>query len=89
MRYEEALPFFEKMLESHIRNLGEEHSDVAILINNLGYALLKLERYEQSEQAYQKSFLLMRTLFGDEHPNTIFVHKKLMLVQRLKNEEND
>ena len=67
-KYAEAIPLAEKALDIGKNVLGDNHHDVATILNNLA-ALYKYQgRYMEAEPLYQQSLVIDKEKLGDNHP---------------------
>ena len=68
-KYAEAIPLAEKALKIGKNVLGDNHPDVATILNNLA-ALYKYQgRYMEAEPLYQQSLVIDKEKLGNNHPN--------------------
>ncbi|MCL2924541.1 MAG: tetratricopeptide repeat protein [Trichodesmium sp. MAG_R04] len=68
-KYAEAIPLAEKALKIGKNVLGNNHPDVATILNNLA-ALYKYQgRYMEAEPLYQQSLVIDKEKLGNNHPN--------------------
>lgn len=47
---------------------GEEHPDVATIMNNLAWVYEGLERYDDAERLHRRAFEISKKVFGEAHP---------------------
>lgn len=62
---------------SQLMHGTNEHSDVAKLLNNLGFLCLKQCKYTDSEAHYRQALRIYETLYGDSHLN-VFMTKNYL-----------
>jgi tetratricopeptide (TPR) repeat protein len=71
-RFEEAIPLAEKSLAIHLKELGEEHPDVAIARINLGRLYQAVGDYKRAEPLLLLAWGTNHRILDDKHPNTAF-----------------
>jgi len=67
--YAEAAALAEQQLDILKRHLGDEHTDVATVLNNLALFLQEQGDYDRAEMLYREALAMKRKLLGDEHPD--------------------
>ncbi|WP_199337934.1 FxSxx-COOH system tetratricopeptide repeat protein [Nostoc sp. FACHB-280] len=67
--YTQAEPWYKQCLETTRKCLGEEHSYVALSLNNLGEFYRSQGRYSEAEPLCNQALALRRKLLGEEHPD--------------------
>ncbi|WP_375480267.1 tetratricopeptide repeat protein, partial [uncultured Nostoc sp.] len=67
--YNKAAPWLEQCLEIIKKRLGEEHPNVASILNNLALLYNSQGRYSEAEPLYIQALALYRKLLGEEHPD--------------------
>lgn len=69
--WEGAEPYYREAL-ARLEALGlEESSEAAGLLCNLGYLLDHQERYEESDEAYQRALVMRTRKLGRDHPELV------------------
>jgi HEAT repeat protein len=69
-RYEESTSAFLAALRIHEQIYGSNDSQVAVDLNNLGVALLRLGRLDQAEGALQRALVIRESVLGPADPET-------------------
>lgn len=69
--YDAALPLQERALALRRHELGEDHPETLLSINNLGEILHYQGKLEEAEPYYQEAIDKRRKAFGNEHPDTL------------------
>ena len=59
----------EKILESKLAKLGQDHPDVAISYNNLGEAYLSKGEFDRGIEYHEKSLKIQLAKLGQDHPD--------------------
>jgi len=90
-KYDAALPLAEEALALRRRLYGDEHTDVAISLHQLGTMLMATGDLEGAERRYRESLALRRKLLGDNHPHVAITLHMLgqLLRQRGRLEESE
>ncbi|NEU80153.1 FxSxx-COOH system tetratricopeptide repeat protein [Nostoc sp. UIC 10630] len=70
--YDQAAPWREECLEITKKRLGEEHLDVATILNDLAVLYRDQGRYSEAELLHLQALELTRRLLGDEHLDVAF-----------------
>jgi len=68
---ERALEPQEQALEIRRRELGDEHQETLLSINNLGYLLQDHGKLDEAEPFYREALRTSRRTLGDEHQDTL------------------
>ncbi|WP_437811159.1 tetratricopeptide repeat protein [Sorangium sp. So ce1078] len=68
-KHGEAAPLAERALAGLKAALGPDHPEVATAESRLGNVLVRLERFEDAEGAFQRARSLQERILGPEHPN--------------------
>ncbi|MFN6526732.1 tetratricopeptide repeat protein [Nostoc sp. ChiSLP03a] len=76
--YEKAAPWLEESLKVTKQRLGEEHSFVAVSLNNLAELYYSQGRYSEAEPLYLQALELSRRLLGEEDPNVALIVNNLV-----------
>ena len=67
-KYDKAIEYYEKALESDLKAFGEDHPDVATYRNNLGSAWKAKGEYDKAIEYYEKALKSDIKTFGEDHP---------------------
>lgn len=67
-RYNEAEPFFKRLLAMDEKALGPEHPSVAASLNNLANNYRVLGKYAEAEPLYKRALEIWVRVLGPEHP---------------------
>ncbi len=67
-RYSEAVDLYRQALALERAILGDEHPSLAVILNNLGIALRRLDRLEEAAAVMGEVLELQRKTLGEEHP---------------------
>ena len=80
---------YKKAHRIYVEQLGEEHVDVAVTLNNIGQVYHAMKKYKKSMSAYNDSLQIMRLLLGEGHRNvaTTLFNKGLVYVSCEKYEK--
>ena len=57
-------------LEIRLALYGENHSEVAVCYNNIGYVYGEMGDYTQALELYEKALAIYKEVFGDNHIDT-------------------
>jgi len=68
-QYPESKRSYERALKILEAALGEDHLDVAIVINNLGNMLKALGKAREARQCLERALRIAEAAFGSDHPN--------------------
>jgi tetratricopeptide (TPR) repeat protein len=68
-RYSEAEPLYEQYLQIH-QQLGFDHVDAAMALNNLASLYKDQGRYSEAEPLYEQSLQIHENQLGVDHPKT-------------------
>jgi serine/threonine protein kinase/tetratricopeptide (TPR) repeat protein len=68
-RAAEALSLYQRSLEMRQRLFKGDHPDIAESLNNLGYCLAALNRFDEGLQMHQTALAMRRRLYRGDHPN--------------------
>jgi tetratricopeptide (TPR) repeat protein len=63
-----ALPRLHRAIDTYTRELGKEHPTRAQALNNLGNALLGLERHGEAAKVFEEAIALQEAALGPDHP---------------------
>ena len=80
-RYEEALPLVERSLSIREQELGANHPDTALGLNNLAALYYAQGQYAEAEAYLSRALTIFETLLGSEHPNTQTLKTNIMILQ--------
>ncbi len=67
-RYEESEPLLERSLRIYEETLGNEHPDVAAVLNNLAELYRNQGKLSQAQPLFERALRIYEKAFGDEHP---------------------
>ncbi len=76
-QYDEAIPLAERILAIREKDLGPEHPDTALALNNLAVFYKTMGAYEKAEPLYRRSLAIREKVMGPEHPDTAAVLNNL------------
>lgn len=68
-QYSEATKLLEESLQIAERTLGDNHSDVATLMNRLALIYCNQGRYAEAEPLFQRSLAIREKVLGPDHPD--------------------
>jgi CHAT domain-containing protein/Tfp pilus assembly protein PilF len=68
-RYDEAIPLFERVLETRERILGQDHREIADTLNGLGVLYYYKGDYERAEPLCQRALTIREKVLGPDHPD--------------------
>ena len=85
-KYDKAIEYYEKALESGLKTFGEDHPDVATYRNNLGAAWKAKGEYDKAIEYYEKALKSDIKTFGESHPKVATRWNNLGEVWRAKGE---
>lgn len=80
-RYGEALASFDAGLRLALATLGPKHPDTLNLLGNLGYCLMKVGRYRESDAVLGELHPQMVAIFGANHWNPAIVRQMWALAR--------
>jgi len=69
-RYAAAEPLFQRSLAIREQQLGADHPDTAISLNNLAGLYQAMGRYAAAEPLYLRTLAILVQSLGETHPNT-------------------
>ena len=69
-RYPEAEPLYVRSLSIAEQQLGVDHPDTAMSLNNLALLYDAMERYSEAESLYLGALEILFNRLGENHPNT-------------------
>lgn len=75
--YEKAEELHEKSLEIFLRELGENHPNVAVLYNNLASISMDQGNYKKAEEFWKRSLRILRDIVGEAHKETMISYNGL------------
>ncbi len=70
-KYGQAEPLVKRIIDLHKINLGPEHPDVGVYINNLGLLFHLQKKHFLAESEYQKAISIQEKHLGPDHPQTL------------------
>jgi CHAT domain-containing protein/Tfp pilus assembly protein PilF len=79
-RYDQAIPLFERVLETSEKILGKEHRDIADALNALGVLYYYKGDYMRAEPLCQHALTMREKVLGPEHPNVAQSLKNLAML---------
>ena len=68
-QYDRAVVVAKKALEVAEKNVGPDHPDVAVSLNNLALLYDTQGRYAQAEPLYKRSLAILEKSLGPDHPD--------------------
>jgi len=68
-RYEEAIPYAERVLQIREKALGKEHPDVAVSLSNLAGLYWATGRYAEAEPLLKRALAIREKVLGKNHPD--------------------
>jgi len=68
-KYDEAESHWKEALKIRERIFGENHPDVALMLNNLANIYMNEEQFEESEICFKRAINIWNTLYGQKHPD--------------------
>jgi CHAT domain-containing protein/tetratricopeptide (TPR) repeat protein len=80
-KYDEALPLFERVLETRERILGQDHRDVADALNSLGILYYYKGDYARAEPLCQRALTIREKALGPDHPDVAASLNNLALLR--------
>ncbi len=75
--YEKAKMKYEKALIIRFQVLGQEHSKVAAIYNNLGRIYYNKANFDKAIEYYEKTLSIQLKTHGEEHPNSVITYFNL------------
>jgi tetratricopeptide (TPR) repeat protein len=79
-KYPQAEKYLREALRIERKELGEEHIETAVTMNNLGVLLAHLGTYEEAKRLLDKSVSLREAFYGPNHHLTICARQNLDFV---------
>lgn len=68
--YAQAIPLLWQILAIRRRNMGEDHFEVAVALNDLAFALNRSAQYAEAETPFRQALATRRKVLGENHPHT-------------------
>jgi antitoxin component YwqK of YwqJK toxin-antitoxin module len=68
---DKALVYYEKAKTAIAKELGTEHNNYVVALNNLAYLYEKQKKYTQAEPYYVEALALRKKNLGEKHPDYI------------------
>ena len=68
-RYEESIDIASKLKEIVQEHMGENNTDYATILNDLGFLYYTAGDYSKAEPLLQRSLEIQRSVLGENHPN--------------------
>lgn len=72
-KFAQAEPLVKNIIQLHESNLGPEHPDVGVYINNLALLYHRQKKHYLAESEYQRSIAIQTKQLGVDHPHTLNV----------------
>ena len=79
---DQKLDSYNRALTAYMEKYGEEHSNIAHLYNNIGYAYSQLGDYNQALTYYNQAFSICKKVYGVKHSNTIKVRENINILSK-------
>ena len=79
-RYNDAEPLYLQSLDIRKRQLGNDHPDVALSLNNLAILYSSQGRYNDAEPLYLQSLDIYKRQLGNDHPHVALSLNNLALL---------
>jgi nephrocystin-3 len=76
-------------LEIDEKNLGTDHPNVAIRLNNMADLLLTTNRLKEAEPLYERAFKIFEKNYEPDHPKVAIVLNNLAILQHKTNRLNE
>ncbi len=86
-QYSEAAELAEESLKVAEKKFGDNHPNVALLLNNLARLYYAQGKYDDAEPLYRRSLTISEKALGEDHPNVAMSLENLALL--LKKTERD
>ncbi len=67
-RFDEAIDHYRRSLALKEAKLGPEHTDVAMVVGNLGIALGRIGKFEEALAFHRRAIASSEKIFGPDHP---------------------
>jgi len=68
-QYDKAIEYFGKALKFGLKNFGEDHPNVTIILGCLGDAWKEKGEYDKAIECFEKALKFGLKTFGEDHPN--------------------
>lgn len=81
-KYEEAVPYAEKVLAIQEKILGKEHLDVATSLDNLGYLYRDIGHYADAEPLYRRALQIREKFLEKDHPSVALSYYNIAYLYR-------
>ena len=82
-KYDRAVIVAQKALEVAEQNVGRDHPDVALSLNNLAELYRTQGDYAKAEPLYKRSLAIFEKSFGPDHPNVATSLENLAALYRV------
>ncbi|NEQ17067.1 MAG: tetratricopeptide repeat protein, partial [Moorea sp. SIO3E2] len=79
--YDQAEPLYQQCLEITRSRLGENHPDVATILNNLGLLYYSIGRYDEAKPLYQQALEIAEQKLGPNDPDTRIYRQNLQILR--------
>ena len=66
--YDKAIMRFEQAIDIGVKELGEDHPNIASSLNNLGFAWESKGEHDKAIAYFEQALAIDRKVFGEEHP---------------------
>jgi tetratricopeptide (TPR) repeat protein len=83
-KYAEAEPLYQRSLEIKEKTLGENHSSVAIGLNNLAELYKTQGKISAAEPLLISALMILEKSLGETHPTTKIIRGNLEALQAAK-----
>ncbi len=80
--YEKAEAHLKQALELRRRELGDEHPETDVSMNDLAVVYETRGRYDEAEALHVRTLELCRRVFGEQHPQTLVSMNSLALLYK-------
>jgi tetratricopeptide (TPR) repeat protein len=70
--YDAALAEYQRSLDLRLAMHGEDHSDVHVVLNNMGNTFLALGRYEDAAEIHRRALASRERMYAPDHPEIAF-----------------
>src|SRR5262245_43712540 len=68
-KYTEALPYYQKALELAPTVFGRDHTNTAVILNNLAILYSDMGQHAKAELLHQRSLEIREAKLGKDHPD--------------------
>lgn len=67
--YVAAAEIWQKLLAGTEKNIGQDHANTSLILNNLGVLMRKQGKYDEAEYLYRKALIVNEKTFGETNLN--------------------